>query len=355
MVVVYSSGSTADPKGGRPLPRRRRAPRPQPLADARPRRRRRALHADAAVLGRRLQLHAHRGHARRRHARVRGAVRARRHPRPDRAGADHPGARLAAHGQGARRPPDLQGPRPVVDPGRAPPPLLPAHPGRGRGPARQLARHDRDARAAHLRLARTTRCRPRRRARFGLTVPGVEQKIVDPVTLEDVAGRRERRAVAARLLADARAPQEGAGRGLHPRRLVPHRRRRLLRRGRALLLHRSDGRPDQVGGHEHHAPRRRARARGACPRWCWPSSPASTAGERGQDVVAAIALSPGETLDEDEARRRGEGGDRLLQGAPPHRRVRRPDRAAVARLGQGRPAPAHGDPDERFRSSEVSP
>jgi acyl-coenzyme A synthetase/AMP-(fatty) acid ligase len=28
------------------------------------------------------------------------------------------------------------------------------------------------------------------------------------------------------------------------------------------------------------------------------------AGERGQDVVAAIALSPGETLDEDEARKR---------------------------------------------------
>ena len=31
---------------------------------------------------------------------------------------DHAGARVAAHGQGAGRPPDVQGPRPVVDPRR---------------------------------------------------------------------------------------------------------------------------------------------------------------------------------------------------------------------------------------------
>ena len=134
MVVVYSSGSTADPKGaihshGAAV---RHAHNLWQMRDLD--RRGRALHADAALLGRRLQLHADRGHARRRHPRVRGAVRARRHPRPDRARAGHPGARLAAHGQGPRRPPDLQGPRPVVDPRRflRRPPAA-AHPGRRRG------------------------------------------------------------------------------------------------------------------------------------------------------------------------------------------------------------------------------
>ena len=144
---------------------------------------------------------------------------------------------------------------------------------------------------------------PEKEGSFGFTVPGVEQKIVDPVTLEDCADRRERRAVAARVLADARAPQEGAGRRVHRRRLVPHRRRRLLRRGRALLLHRPDGRPDQVGRHEHH-PRDVELALEALPEVVMAFVTGIDAGERGQDVVAAIALRPGETLDEDEARKR---------------------------------------------------
>ena len=44
-------GQHRRPQGRRPRPRRVRPPRPQPVADARPRRGRRALHADAAVLG----------------------------------------------------------------------------------------------------------------------------------------------------------------------------------------------------------------------------------------------------------------------------------------------------------------
>ena len=250
-----------------------------------------------------------------------------RHPRPDRAGADHPGARLAAHGQGPRRPPLVQGPRPVVDPRRLlRRPAAAAHPGRRRGAPRQLARDDRDARAAHLRLqGQPAPAREGGVLRVHRPRRGAEDR--RPGHAGGRADRRERRAVAARLLADARAPQEGAGRGLHRRRLVPHRRRRLLRRGRALLLHRPDGRPDQVGRHEHHAARRRAGARGDA---------------RGRDGLRhrhrRRRARPGRggghraPARRDPRRRRGaqagEGGDRLLQGPAPHRGVRRPDRAA---------------------------
>ena len=189
---------------------------------------------------------------------------------------------------------------------------------------------------------------PEKDGSFGFSVPGVEHKIVDPVTLEDVPVGRDRRAVAARLLADARAPQEGAGRHVHARRLVPHGRRRPLRRGRALLLHRSDGRPHQVGRHEHHAARRRARAR---------SHARGDAGLRGRDPGRRAGRGRGgghrAPPRRDARRGRGaqarQGGDRQLQGAAPRRRLRRPDRAALARLRQDRPPRPDGHPRRALR------
>ena len=71
--------------------------------------------------------------------------------------------------------------------------------------------------------------------------------------------------------------------------------------------------------------------------------------DRGQDVVAAVALSPGASLDADEARERLRDRARRLQGAPPRRRVRQPGRPAPARLGQGGPAPAGADPGRTVR------
>ena len=189
---------------------------------------------------------------------------------------------------------------------------------------------------------------PDKEGSFGLSVPGVEHQIVDPVTLEDVpvgeTGELWLRGYSLML----GPPQAGAGRHLHPRRLVPHRRRRALRRGRPLLLHRPDGRPHQVVGHEHHPPRRRAGARGAA---------------RGGDGLRHRRRPPRAGRGRGRRRRpaprrgarrgrgprAGQGGDRALQGAAPRRRLRRPDRAAVARLGQGRPPPAHRRSSSRTR------
>ena len=111
-------GQHSCPQGRGPQPRSGGPPRPQPLAVPRPDRRRRALHADAVVLGRRLELHARGRDARRRDAGVRGAVRARGHAGAHRAGTGHPGARVAAHGPGAHRPPQLRAARPVLGAGR---------------------------------------------------------------------------------------------------------------------------------------------------------------------------------------------------------------------------------------------
>ncbi len=64
--------------------------------------------------------------------------------------------------------------------------------------------------------------------------------------------------------------------------------------------------------------------------------------DRGQDVVAAIALQPGPVAHRGRGPSPGQRGAGLLQGAPSHRGVRRPDAAPMARLGQGRPETLDG-------------
>ena len=329
MVIVYSSGSTADPKGamhshGASV---RHAHNLGQMRD---------LAADDVLytpmplfwVGG-LQLHAHRRDARRRRPRVRGAVRAGRHARADRAGAASPrcwaGPTWPRRWSTTRRSRsrDLSSIR-----GGSYAALLPQdQQAERRGAEGQLARHDRDARPAHLRQ-QGHRSRPTRRARSGCSVPGVEHKIVDPVTLEDLPVGRDRRAVAARLLAHARAPQAGAGRHLHRRRLVPHRRRRATSTPTATST--SPGRMGDLikSSGMNITPRDvelvlEAHARGGDGLRHRRAAPRPGPGRGGRHRAASRR----------DARRRrgpqaGEGGDRQLQGAAPHRRVRQPDRAA---------------------------
>ena len=128
----------------------------------------------------------------------------------DRAGADHPGARLAAHGQGARRPSRLQDARPVVDPpaGSAGASCCRPTSRTRRAAAGQLARHDRDARPAHVRLEGQHPHRRRRTGSFGFSVPGCRAQDRRPRDRRGLQPVGEiGRAVDPRLLADAGAAQ----------------------------------------------------------------------------------------------------------------------------------------------------
>ena len=104
---------------------------------------------------------------------------------------------------------------------------------------------------------------PDKEGSFGRPVPGVEHRVVDPETLDDVPPGRGRRGLGAGLFGDARPAQARAGRHLHRGRLVPHRRRRPLRRRRPPVLRRAAGRRRQDVGHERHPPRGRGGPRGA--------------------------------------------------------------------------------------------
>ena len=111
-----------------------------------------------------------------------------------------------------------------------------------------------------------------------------------------------------------------------------------------------DGRPDQDVRHERHAARRGAGPRGAA-RGGDGLRVRDRPPGRGQDVVAAIALSPGETLDEEEARKRVKE-ELASYKVPRHIAVFADQtRAAVARLGQGRPPAAHRHPRRAVRKA----
>ena len=144
---------------------------------------------------------------------------------------------------------------------------------------------------------------PDKEGSFGFTVPGVEQKIVDPVTLQDqpvgASGELWLRGYSLML-------------GLH-------------KRERADVFtpdgwyRTGDGGYFDDDGHFYFTgrmgdliksagmnitPRDVELSLEAMPEVAMAFVTGIDAGERGQDVVAAIALRPGETLDEDEARKR---------------------------------------------------
>lgn len=144
---------------------------------------------------------------------------------------------------------------------------------------------------------------PDKEGSFGLSVPGVEHKIVDPVTLEDAAtgqsGELWIRGYSVML-------------GLH-------------KKERAEVFtpdgwyRTGDGGHFDADGHFYFTgrmgdlikssgmnitPRDVELALEALPEVVLAFVCGIPAGERGEDVVAAVALSPGETLDEEEARKR---------------------------------------------------
>jgi acyl-CoA synthetase (AMP-forming)/AMP-acid ligase II len=144
---------------------------------------------------------------------------------------------------------------------------------------------------------------PDKEGSFGFTVPGVEQKIVDPVTLED-CGTRETGELWLR------------GYSLM---LGLHKKERAEVFTPDGWYRTGDGGYFDEDGHFYFTgrmgdliksagmnitPRDVELALEALPEVVLAFVTGIDAGERGQDVVAAIALSPGESLDEEEARKR---------------------------------------------------
>ena len=144
----------------------------------------------------------------------------------------------------------------------------------------------------------------RLRGSFGHAVPGVEHKIVDPETGATLPPGRVRRDLRARLQPDARPAQAGARGRVRPRRLLPHRRRGLFRRRRRALLLGAARRDDQDRGRERHAARGRGGDRDASRRWCSAFVVGLPDPVRGQNVAAAVVLKRGAQLDADTARAR---------------------------------------------------
>ncbi len=104
----------------------------------------------------------------------------------DRAGAGHPGAGLAPHGQGARRPPELPRAGPVLRPGRHAGRAAPRTPSRAAPPPKATSLGMTETLGPHTFDAYDDPLPPEKEGSFGLSVPGVEHKLVDPVTGEDV-------------------------------------------------------------------------------------------------------------------------------------------------------------------------
>jgi acyl-coenzyme A synthetase/AMP-(fatty) acid ligase len=191
---------------------------------------------------------------------------------------------------------------------------------------------------------------PEKEGSFGFSVPGRGAQDRRPVTGRGPAGRRERRALAARLLPHARASTRRSGprssrptAGTAPATAATSTRTGTSTSPAGWAI--SSSRPGM-----NITPRDVELALEAMPEVVLAFVTGIDAGERGQDVVAAIALSPGETLDEEEARKRVKE-EIASYKVPRHIACSRPDRAPVARLGQGRPTQAHRHPRGEVRET----
>ena len=199
LAILYSSGSTADPKGavhghGAVLRHSLALARARDVADRRPR-----LVADAVLLGGRPRLRAAREPARRRLHALRGGLRARsarsRFLERERAtiaiGWPHFGKALAEHPSRAER--DLSSLRGGNVPDLLPEEVCPADPelrANALGMTETCGPHTWGGRA---RLPEALR------GSFGTAVPGVEHKVVDPASGATLPRRRGRRDLRARL------------------------------------------------------------------------------------------------------------------------------------------------------------
>ena len=189
---------------------------------------------------------------------------------------------------------------------------------------------------------------PEKDGSFGFSVPGVEHKIVDPVTLEDVpvgeTGEVWLRGYSLML-------------GLH-------------KRERADVFtpdgwyRTGDGGHFDEDGHFYFTgrmgdliksagmnitPRDVELVLEAMPEVALAFVAGIPAGERGRGRGRRHRPAARRDPRRGRGEEAGEGGDRQLQGAPPRRRVRRPDRAPVARLRQDRSAEAHRHPRRALR------
>ena len=262
-VIVYSSGSTADPKGaihtqGAVVRHSCNVLVGYPIGA-----RRRDVLLDAVLLDRRP------GHRASSRCCTSGATlvtqssfEAGRGPRPHRAGARHDRHRLAAAGQddvASTRRTRRERVASVVRTSMAD--LVPARASTARGQL-HVAGHDRDVQRAPLvgPVRPAPRIAPRHVRQDAARHLAQGRRSRDA---RGAAGGRRRRALGARVLADAGPAPPRARRRVRTRRLVPHRRRRPLRRRRLVLLHRSPRRDDQdAWRRERRARRGRGRAHG---------------------------------------------------------------------------------------------
>ena len=162
-----------------------------------------------------------------------------------------------------------------------------------------------------------------RRGSFGRPVPELEARVVDPETLAERRHRRAGRAVAAGPAAHGGLLRPRALDDVHPRRVVPHRRRSSRRDERGLLLlRRAARRHDQDRWRERVAARGRGRAARRHGRSRCRSCSASPTPSAARSSPQSSSPTPTLPLDIDALRDALAGAPLRVQGAAPDRAVR---------------------------------